>query len=428
MVGWPRERNQQFVCRQTEKNAVDAAAPRERVPAGKRDERAADNVQGARTLSVFTHAASTPPRLKKSPWGRPGSRRAATCTPALAFAVTGHSAIPSPHRPATKGGLRAPGGASLPRSASRGRRMSDVTGDTAAEPTRPARTNRLRGGDLARRRLALWGSTLLVLGWVGHGWQIAVPGLATRMGEVKGADYIQFYIMGGRVREGRSDLLYNMEHIATQAKRRISPRLEYHPERNPYRTAGGSCLRAARGAVVPDVAGLVLTRVPVCVCRGRVAAVATRRTAGARRIYVACVAAAYPALLVTLRFGQISTLTLLAPALAVSALAAERRVVAGLCLGLLAYKPQLLVVTVPVLLLARDWRAIGGLIAAGAAQLAIAWAGVGTATMQRYMQTLDELTRHPDLVMLHPRIHIRSGEPSGCSVRRRAWRLQWASR
>src|SRR4051812_18803956 len=259
-----------------------------------------------------------------------------------------HSAIPGPHRLATKGGLRATRGASLPRSASGGRRMSDVTGDPAAQPTRPAWTNRLRGGDLARRRLALWGSTLLVLGWVGHGWQIAGPGLATRMGDVKGADYIQFYIMGCRIQEGRSDLLYDMEHIAADAKRRISPRLEYHPERNPY--GPQVALAFAPLAELSFLTSLAVFSV-VSLCAYAAAVWLLWRhapgLAGHGR-YVALVAAAYPALLVTLRFGQISTVTLLAPALAVSALAAERRLLAGLCLGLLAYKPQLLVVTVPV--------------------------------------------------------------------------------
>ena len=118
--------------------------------------------------------------------------------------------------------------------------------------------------------------------------------------------------------------------------------------------------------------------------------------------YVALVAAAWPALLVTLRFGQISTLTLLGPALALAALAKERRFLAGVCLGLLAYKPQLLVVAVPMLLVARDWRGLGGVLAAAAAQLAIAWAGVGTGAIREHVATLMELAMRPDVVMLHP--------------------------
>jgi len=117
---------------------------------------------------------------------------------------------------------------------------------------------------------------------------------------------------------------------------------------------------------------------------------------------VALVAAAYPALLVTLRFGQISTLTLVAPALVVAALAVNRRFLAGMCLGLLAYKPQLLVVAIPVLLVARDWRGITGLAVAGAAQLAFAWVWVGTGVMKEYALTLAQVTLRPDMVMLYP--------------------------
>src|SRR5215208_1581971 len=106
--------------------------------------------------------------------------------------------------------------------------MSDLMSTAPDSPPRSPATG--RGGDLARRRLILWGGTLLCLGWLGHGWQVAGPGLATRSGEVKGADYIQFYVMGSRIQEGRGDRLYNMQEIAAYAQRRISPRLEYHPD------------------------------------------------------------------------------------------------------------------------------------------------------------------------------------------------------
>src|SRR3954466_6595860 len=97
---------------------------------------------------------------------------------------------------------------------------SPSEGDHPASTALPVARAR-RGRIPPRHRLALWGSTLLCLGWLSHGWEVAGPGLATRSGELKAADYIQFYVMGSRIREGRADLLYNMQVIAAYAQRRI---------------------------------------------------------------------------------------------------------------------------------------------------------------------------------------------------------------
>ncbi len=292
--------------------------------------------------------------------------------------------------------------------------MSDVIDGTSADPPvlaagersasddPPPEATTHRKGGVARRRVAMWGGTLLCLGWLSHGWEVSGPDLATRSGTVKGADYIQFYLMGSRVKEGRGDLLYDMTKITDYAQRRISPRLEHHPERNPYGPQVALAFQPlAQLPFLPSLAAFSL--LSASVYAGAVWLL-WRHAAGLGRDgrYVALVAAAYPALLVTLRFGQISTMTLVAPALAVAALAANRRFLAGMCLGLLAYKPQLLVVAVPMLLFARDWRGLTGVVVAGAAQLGIAWAAVGTHAMEQYAHTLAQLTLRPDVVMLYP--------------------------
>jgi hypothetical protein len=120
------------------------------------------------------------------------------------------------------------------------------------------------------------------------------------------------------------------------------------------------------------------------------------------RSYVLLLAAAFPAFLVTLRFGQTSTVALLAVALAIWALDRRGRFLAGAALGLLAYKPHLLIVAVPTLILARDWRTCGGLLAAASAQLLLAWGAVGSSGLMRYAGTLATLGTRPDMVVLYP--------------------------
>jgi hypothetical protein len=75
---------------------------------------------------------------------------------------------------------------------------------------------------------------LLVLSWAVHGWAVVGPGLQTRTGEIKGADYVQFFLLGSLLNAGHADRLYDTAAIAAEAKRRIAPQMEFHPARNPY--------------------------------------------------------------------------------------------------------------------------------------------------------------------------------------------------
>ena len=42
---------------------------------------------------------------------------------------------------------------------------------------------------------------MLVLSWAVHGWAVVGPGLQTRTGEIKGADYVQFFLLGSLLNE-----------------------------------------------------------------------------------------------------------------------------------------------------------------------------------------------------------------------------------
>jgi Glycosyltransferase family 87 len=294
----------------------------------------------------------------------------------------------------------------------RARVAGDVTSETGSSSlghvsarAEPAHSGPRTAGDratLARRRVILWGGVLLVLSWAVHGWAVVGPGLQTRTGEIKGADYVQFFLLGSLLHHGRADRLYDTEAIAAEAKRRIAAQMEFHPARNPYGPQVALVFEPL--AALPFLPSFLLFSVLSALAYAAATWALWRHAPELDRYgaYVLLLAAACPAMLYTLRFGQISTLTLLAPAFAVVMLAADRRFVAGLCLGLLAYKPQLLVVAVPTLLLARDWRCLGGVLTMSAGQLALGWMVAGSAGMQQYVETLRDLARRPDLVMLYP--------------------------
>jgi hypothetical protein len=60
---------------------------------------------------------------------------------------------------------------------------------------------------ITTKRLTVWGIGLLGLSWFIYLHTMMVPGLIDRAGRFKGTDYIQFYVMGSLVLDGRADAL-----------------------------------------------------------------------------------------------------------------------------------------------------------------------------------------------------------------------------
>lgn len=58
-----------------------------------------------------------------------------------------------------------------------------------------------------RRRVGVWGTSLMVLSWFVYVHTMMVPGYLDRAGRFKGTDYIYFYVMGSLISEGRADAL-----------------------------------------------------------------------------------------------------------------------------------------------------------------------------------------------------------------------------
>ena len=84
-------------------------------------------------------------------------------------------------------------------------------------------------------------------------------------------------------------------------------------------------------------------------------------------------AAAYPALLHLLAWGQTSALALACFSAAYLALRSRKMFLAGIAIGCLIFKPQLGLVAAVVFLLDLQWRVISGAIMAAAAQLSAGW-------------------------------------------------------
>ena len=114
------------------------------------------------------------------------------------------------------------------------------------------------------------------------------------------------------------------------------------------------------------------------------------------------IAAAWPTFYVLLRYGQLSALSLVIVTLAVFAAARGMGVAAGVLLGLLAYKPNLLVSPILLLVLTRRWRVLSGLVVGASAELLLGLFLAGPDGMQSYIAGLVDLARRPELVQFFP--------------------------
>jgi hypothetical protein len=113
-----------------------------------------------------------------------------------------------------------------------------------------------------------------------------------------------------------------------------------------------------------------------------------------------CVAS--PALFETLRYGQLSAIT---TALFLGAATLDRRgwpVAAGVCLGLVAYKPNLVLPAAVVWVIVREWRLLAGLIIGVSVHLTLGLLAAKVEVTLMWLATLLALARDPSLVQGFP--------------------------
>ncbi|MGE5245369.1 MAG: glycosyltransferase family 87 protein [Betaproteobacteria bacterium] len=258
-----------------------------------------------------------------------------------------------------------------------------------------------------RKRLAVWGTGLLGLSWFIYIYTMSVPGFIDRAGRVKGSDYVQFYVMGSLVLDGRPASLYDPAAHLSEGRLRVFPELNLYAMRPNY--GPEVALAFAPLALLPYLPSLAVFLGLMALCYAGAVGLLWRDSPGLapHGWLVALLAAASPLLFASLRYAQTSPFSLLLWVLAFVALEHDRRFAAGLAIGLLAYKPQFGLIVGPVLLIAREWRLVAGAAAAVALQLAGAWLMVGTRVLDQYVGMLWTLLRNPRLVEIYP-IEIHS--------------------
>jgi hypothetical protein len=257
--------------------------------------------------------------------------------------------------------------------------------------------------------------------WIGYAATIATPGMRDRFGHLKGADFLHAYVLGTVAMEHRGNALYDARVQREIGEERVpeSAGDYFLPVYGPqYSLIWAPLARLPYGWAA--AIWLVLSAAIYAAC-----CYSIWRTCPNLRAYgstVALLAAAFPGLFALITFGQNSSLAMACFVGMYHALRARREVLAGVCLGLLAYKPQLALVPACVFAVGRVWGpetgiprdvgttrvgsckvVLGGVIAV-VAQFLAAWFWYGSRPLIAYAHVLRRIGSAAEI--LEPRPYL----------------------
>lgn len=225
-----------------------------------------------------------------------------------------------------------------------------------------------------------------VVMWTAYAVNLSTPGLIDRVGQLKGADFLQFYVQGHLAARGAADVLYDAGAYAAATRQLVPEAVEVFPPVYPPHVsvlfAPFSLLSYGWAVVAWSVLSIALYAAACAVVWRRCPAL---RPHGPT---VAWLAAGSPAFFNLVGHGQTTSLVVAALVGMFVALDAKRPLVAGLLLGLLAYKPQVGIAAGVTLIAARHWSAVLGAAIGVALSVGLGWLYWGPAPWLAYLEVL----------------------------------------
>jgi hypothetical protein len=253
-----------------------------------------------------------------------------------------------------------------------------------------------------RRRVRGHATLLAVVVWTLYAANLTHPGLRDWFGQVKGADFVHYYVLGKIALERNEPLLYDYQG-QLQLSRLAIPGLageSYLPIYAPQVS-----LLYSPFAMLPYLWAAALWMIfsaaiyAVC-CYAVWRSTPNLQGEGAT---IAILALALPAFFNLIAFGQNSAIALCAFVLAYLGLRSRKPFFAGMALGMLLYKPQLGIAAAVLFVLTLEWRLILGGLVTAASQLGIAWAYYGKICLLDYFHALRNLGQNAAL--LEPKLY-----------------------
>jgi hypothetical protein len=226
--------------------------------------------------------------------------------------------------------------------------------------------------------------------WIVWAINLSSPGRLDRAGQLKGADFLQFYVMGHLATEHAPDVLYDPAAYAAATRRLVPEAVEFFPPVYPPQV---SVLFQPLAALPYGWAVAVWWVVCVVLYGG--ACFVVWRNCGRLQPHgrlVGVLAVGSPAFFNLIAHGQSSAVALALFVALFVGLLHGYRLLAGVALGLLIYKPQLGLAAGVVFLFSLDWPVVVGAALAALAELAIGWWHYGGAASVGYLEVLSNPT------------------------------------
>ena len=252
----------------------------------------------------------------------------------------------------------------------------------------------LRGEGSGAKSLRGYAAVLALSLWVVAAWSLATPGRLDRNGTLKGTDFVSTWLPGQIVADGPVAALYDRDWWRAAFPRLFPdvPGLLYLPNYPPQ----AALLFSPLGRWPFETALIIWTIVSLALYGGSVYALWRRcPSLSADGATVALVAAGWPAFYLLALNGQNTTIVLACYTAAGLAYLAGREWWMGVAFGLCAIKPHFLAGPALTLLLAGRWRAVAGICASAAAQVAVTAAVLGPAVFVTYGAVSLDLLRDP---------------------------------
>lgn len=264
-----------------------------------------------------------------------------------------------------------------------------------------------RAAFVTLKRIRVYATLIAATLWTMWVVDFSGQGVVDRLGKVKGTDFLQFYVGGSFVREGRLNQLYDLPALYARAQAIVPGSRDtlYVPMQSPQTLLAFSPLSVFPYpvAVTIWIALIVLLYAASCLMTWRYCTALHRY----RGETIAC-AIAFPGLFSTVLHGQTSAVALLAVATALFALRHGWSFIAGLAVGCLVFKPHWLLAAGAVFMAVREWRVVAGALTGAAGQIGITYLLVGPAVMSAYWRTLQTVQRLGDVLEPYPGDSLRS--------------------
>lgn len=259
--------------------------------------------------------------------------------------------------------------------------------------------------DLTRKRVRGHAVLLGLIVWGAYAVNISTIGLVDREGQLKGADFLHFYVLGNIARMHDGGMLYDAHRQTALAAQLIhqEPHETYLPVYGPQYSLLFLPLAGLPYGWAAAV-WMLGSALVYFVCCGLMLKGCPRLKGNRGTVFL--LAGAFPGFFYLVASGQNAAIALVAFTAAFFCLRGKQPFLAGMALGLLMYKPQFGVMAAVLFVLTLEWKVILGALITGGGQLAAGALYYGRPVLDTYLGRITHVNQNASALEPHlDRLH-----------------------